>query len=242
MIDRQQARILGKEIAGLIQQGQNEQACHLIYPILNERISFSILEEIGKPIGAVAFPAGQQFLEWVASQKTEGGWVVIAAALRENLHGDFFTSFMLAYGYIIAANVWYAADIFGERVPGPALLIDFEQALLQLDPWRYDSNRWVRRTVGVAVHFWAKRARFIPDSYGEAGRLLEFLEPLFSEKDMDAVKGIGWGLKTLGRYYPEVTTNWLRQMVLVEQRPHRALMLRKALTFIPVEQKAEFDG
>ena len=237
MIDRQQARILGKEIAGLIVQDQSEQACRLIHPILGERISFSILEEIGKPSGALPFDAARHFLEWIASQRTEGGWVVIASVLRENLHGDYFIPFMVARGNIIAANVWYAADIFGERVPGPALLIDFEQALLQLDSWRYDSNRWVRRTVGVAVHFWAKRSRYIPDSCSEAGRLLKFLEPLFSEKDMDAVKGIGWGLKTLGRYYPQVTTDWLRQMVLVEQRPHRALMLRKALTYIPVDRE-----
>ena len=240
MINRQQARILGKEIAGLIQQGQNEQAFQVIYPVLSERISFSKLEEIGKPIGMVQFPGHQQFLERVASQKTEGGWVVIASALRENLHDDFFRPFMQAHGYSIAADVWYAADIFGERVPGPALLIDFERALQQLEPWRFDNNRWVRRTVGVAVHFWAKRSRFIPESHCEAGKLLEFLEPLFSENNMDAVKGIGWGLKTLGRYYPEILTSWLRQMVLVEQRPHRTLMLRKALTFIPIDQQTEF--
>ena len=224
-----------------IQQDQTELACQTIYPILDERISFSILEEIGKPIVAVSISAGQPFLEWVSEQKREGGWVVIASALREYLHGDFSKPFLLAKDTIIAANVWYAADIFGERVPGPALLIDFERALKQLDPWRYERDRWVRRTVGVAVHFWAKRSRFIPGSQHEAKRLLEFLEPLFSEKDMDAVKGVGWGLKTLGRYYPEITINWLRQMVQVEHRPYRALMLRKALTFIPNAQQAGFS-
>lgn len=28
---------------------------------------------------------------------------------------------------------------------------------------------------------------------------------------MDAVKGMGWGLKTLGRHYPDLVADWLGQ-------------------------------
>ncbi len=62
--------------------------------------------------------------------------------------------------------------------------------------------------------------------------LLDLLSPLFTERDGDAIKGVGWRLKTLGRYYPDIVSDWL-----VEQssRPHRELMLRKATIYLPSE-------
>jgi hypothetical protein len=105
-----------------------------------------------------------------------------------------------------------------------------------LAPWREDANRWVRRTVGVAVHFWAKRSR--GEHAAEAKGLLTFLEPMFEEWNMDAVKGVGWGLKTLGRHYPDLVADWLAQQLVHRQRRHRALMLRKALTYLSDEQRA----
>jgi hypothetical protein len=137
--------------------------------------------------------------------------------------------------------VWYATDILGERVPGPALVSNFEAALPLLAPWRQDANHWIRRTVGVAAHFWAKRARGAPEYIPQAQNLLAFLAPMFEERDVDAVKGVGWGLKTLGKYYPDVLTDWLAQQA-ADRRPHRALMLRKALTFLPPAQQARVLG
>jgi hypothetical protein len=64
------------------------------------------------------------------------------------------------------------------------------------------------------------------------------LEPLFEEWDMDAVKGVGWGLKTLGKQYPDLVADWLAQQVVPNRRRHRALMLRKALTYLSDEQCA----
>jgi hypothetical protein len=58
---------------------------------------------------------------------------------------------------------------------------------------------------------------------------------MFGEWDMDAIKGTGWGLKTLGRYYPDLTSEWLMRRVALQ--PYRALMLRKALTYLPPEQR-----
>lgn len=126
---------------------------------------------------------------------------------------------------------------FGRARPGPAMVADLAQALALLAPWREDANRWVRRTVGVAAHFWAKRARGAPYHIPYAQALLEFLAPMFQECDVDAIKGVGWGLKTLGKHYPELTADWLAQQVAQHQRP-RALMLRKALTYLPARQRA----
>ena len=135
---------------------------------------------------------------------------------------------------MIAADVWYGADILGERVPGPGLVTHFEVATLLLQPWRNHPNRWVRRAVGVAVHFWAKRSKGNPDLDTQAASLLNLLEPMFSEWEMDAVKGVGWGLKTLGRYYPELMVDWLPKQT---HRKHRAIILNKAMKFLSEEQK-----
>jgi hypothetical protein len=61
---------------------------------------------------------------------------------------------------------------------------------------------------------------------------------MFEEWDMIAVKGVGWGLKTMGRHYPDLVADWLAQRVVPGQRQHRALMLRKALTYLSDEQRA----
>ena len=53
---------------------------------------------------------------------------------------------------------------------------------------------------------------------------------------IDAAKGIAWGLKTVGRYYPDLVYDWLRKM---ENKglPRRALVPRKAMLYLPDEYK-----
>ena len=150
---------------------------------------------------------------------------------------DLPGAFARCRDYIVAGDVWYAADALGEQVPGPALVACFQPALELLAPWREDANAWVRRTVGVGVHYWAKRSRGTAERRPQAQVLLQLLEPMFGEWDVTAVKGVGWGLKTLGRHYPDLVTDWLAERRIGE-RPVRALMVRKALTYLSDEQRA----
>ena len=238
-----EARELGKRIAGLVQDGQIAQAYTLLSPVLAERTPFAMLRRIGEPVGAgpleKACPEydrrANTFLDRIAADKTEGGWVVIASVLEKQLDRDLAGAFARCREFIIAADVWYAADTLGEGVVGQALVVHFQPALDLLAPWREDTNPWVRRAVGTGVHFWAKRSRGAAEHAAQAEALLAFLEPMFEEWDMTAVKGVGWGLKTLGRHYPDLVADWLAQQV---GRPHRALMLRKALTYLSDKQRA----
>jgi hypothetical protein len=75
--------------------------------------------------------------------------------LRQRLSEDPVGAFSHCRAFIASADTWYGADIFGERVPGPALVADLSAHLPLLAPWRGDPSRWVRRTVGVAIHYWA---------------------------------------------------------------------------------------
>lgn len=235
----QEARELGKLISDLVEAGETDQAYGFLEPVLAERTPFAMLRRIGEPIGTGPLQEVNAFLCLIAADRTEGGWVIIASGLKGQLERDLPGTFARSRGYIIAADVWYGADILGEGAIGEALVAYFDGALEQLVPWRQDANPWVRRAVGVAAHFWAKRSRGAPEQAPSAGYLLAFLEPMFDEWDMRVVKGVGWGLKTLGRYYPEQVTMWLAQKVVPGQRRHRALMLRKALTYLSGEQRAQ---
>ncbi len=230
-----EATLLAERISALVQAGQIQSGYDLLAPVLAEKIPFPILERIGKTLGPGSPERVNEFMEHIAAHKSMGGWVVIGGALNVQLVDDLPGAFALAQDYIVAADVWYGTDILGERVPGPGLVTHFEGALNILSGWRDHNNRWVRRAIGVAVHFWAKRSKGNPDLDDRATSLLHLLEPLFSEWEMDAVKGVGWGLKTLGRYYPELVADWLPKQT---HRKHRAITLNKAMKFLTAEQRA----
>ena len=230
---KREAVELGNWVRSLLDLGDAERAFSLLQPLLQRRVPFPRLEEVGRAMALPELEMMDPFLERIAASRAEGGWVIIAAALQCYLDADLLAVFARTRAFIVLADVWYACDIFGERVPGPALLQDFDTALSLLAPWRNDSNVWIRRTVGVAVHHWAKRTRGTPECTDRAQVLLDFLEPLLEERETAALKGIGWGLKTMGRYYPEVLTHWLEEQLYRRGKRPRRLMVQKAITYLP---------
>ena len=229
-----EARKLGEHLADIIDDGNIEEAYDKLEPIVAKKTPFRILDLVGKAVGAGKKDSVDTFISHIASHKTMGGWVIIASALGEWLPDDMSAALIRCREITISADVWYATDILGERVPGPALVADFDQALALLGPWRNDENPWMRRMVGVAIHFWAKRSKDKPELISRVPDLLDFLEPTFEEWNIDAVKGIGWSLKTLGRYYPDITAPWLARQ---KDRPHRAIMMKKATTYFSEKHK-----
>ena len=236
-----EARELGHRIWELVLSGQVDPAIDCLQPVLAEAVPFRLLDIIGSPPAPANWGALVPFLEKIARIQAMGGWVIIGSALGAQIQQGLNESLALARHFIEWADVWYGVDSIGERVPGPTLLHDFSTSLAILAGWRDDENRWVRRATGVAIHFWAKRAHGSTASIPQAELLLEFLEPVFEERDRDAVKGIGWGLKTLGRYYPDPVTDWLVELVGRSQRYPRALLLRKAMTYLPESSKAKIS-
>jgi 3-methyladenine DNA glycosylase AlkD len=236
------ADVLAEHISSAFRSGQASQAYSLLEPILAKRTPFRTLDRIGERIGKNPFDVLNPFLDLISEVGTMGGWVIIGSALKIRLAQDLEETFERCRTMIINADAWFGADILGERVPGPALVTRFKPALKALAPWRQDPSRWVRRSVGVSVHFWAKRSRGSVDLIPRTEALLALLEPMFEERDIDAVKGIGWGLKTLGKYYPDSLAHWLNVQVLQRQRRHRRPMVTKALTYLPDNFKVEFHS
>lgn len=227
-----QAAGLGECIAALLDEQRVDQAYDLLAPVLGQRTPFRLLDRIGRALSTAQRAPLDKFLGCVAAGQTQGGWPVIGSALGQWLGDDPGGALARCRRYIGAADVWYGADILAERVPGPGLVARFDQTLALLARWREDDNRWVRRATGVAVHFWAKRSSAAPELAGRAETLLAFLEPVFEEKELDAAKGIGWGLKTLGRQYPAQVAAWLQAQLVGGGRQPRPIVLRKARTYL----------
>ena len=149
-----EARDHGVKIFELVASGRPKQAYALLAPILAKRTPFPKLGLIGEALGQAPIEAVNPFLAIIAEQKTEGGWVVIGKALAEQLGRDPTGALARCAHYITAGDIWYAADILAERVPGAALVTDFAPTLATLAPWRSDTNRWLRRALGVVGHYW----------------------------------------------------------------------------------------
>jgi len=236
-IKTKEARSLGAEIASLVEKGEIAGAYALLSPVLAERTKFDMLRLIGVPVGNGSLDPTNVFLERIAAEQSEGGWVVIASALEAQLDRDPFGAIDRAHKYIILGDIWYAADIMGEGVIGEALISDFSSTLDLISPWRVDTNRWIRRAIGISAHFWAKRSQGEEQFEPMAETMLDFLDPMFDEWEMDTVKGIGWGLKTLGRNYPNLMSEWLEVQTIQDNRRCRAIMLRKAATYLGDDQR-----
>ena len=232
-----QVRQLAEEIYNALQQDGIDPAWSILYPILSGRTPFRFLDMIGVRVGEANPNRLDPFLERIADTRLEGGWVVIASAFGPGYEHDPQDVLERCKSFIVFADVWYAADIFSERVPGPALVSDFDRALHFLSTWRVASNRWVRRSVGVAAHFWAKRSRGSPELVDQANALLAFMMPMFSEWEMDATKGVAWGLKTIGRNYPDLMTEWLVKKVLPAKPKYRSHMIHKATLYLSSDQR-----
>lgn len=218
---------LGREIGRFLERGQTARAFDVVAPLLQRRIHFAMLDRVAREFGQVALDNQDAFLEMLAQSETIGSWPLIGSALAGQLETDLRGALARERKLAVIGNVWYAADALGERTAGPGLVMYFDATCKHLVTWRDDENRWVRRSIGVGVHVWAKQTKGRePD---KAGQLLDLLEPLWGEQEMDAIKGVGWGLKTIGRYYPELMQEWLR---VQEGRPHRALILKKARTYL----------
>lgn len=177
-----EAQDLGRLIARQLIDDGSDKAFRRLWPALQRRIPFRSLDEIGRAIGAAEANVLLPFLDRIAETKAEAGWGVIASALGARLPEHAHTSFQCSRAYILLGDVWYAADIFGERVPGPALWTCFRTALPLAAAWRQDPNCWVRRSVGVAVHYWAKRSKGEAKLLPQAKALLDLLAPMFSER------------------------------------------------------------
>lgn len=234
---KNEAEELGRYIMYCLENDKEEDAFERLMPALQEKNSFQILDTIAQQFhGTISNDIDQyfRFFDYLSSRKEMGGYVIIAQAMIGALESDRALCFRKAKEYLIEGDEWYVCDIIGERVLGHALIYDTQKTLPFFKEYVVDENHWVRRSVGVAVHLFAKRCR---NSNETVPTLLHLLEPQLEEKDMRVIKGVGWGLKTVGRYYPEYLVDYMTKQVY--QKKISAVIIRKCLTYLPEPLKDE---
>lgn len=261
-MNRAETQKLAIECRDLLIAGDVAGALARLQPMVAGRTPFTLLDLAGRVVAEAAAinPAAFTALldglaatdaigacpDTLPQMRCIGAWPLIGSALAAAYPSGLSPSgrsvphalpraFAETRRYILQADVWHATDALGERVLGPALRADFDAALSLLADWRAEPSPWLRRAVGVAVHLYVKRERQRP---AQVARLLDLLAPLFAERDLAAIKGVGWGLKTIGQFYPDLLVPWLRQQ-LASKKPRR-LMVQKAVEYLPAESKAEF--
>lgn len=236
-----EARSFGKRVVEELSSQGVFAALELLNEILSERTPFRLLDLVGTELNSAARNKADELLQAITGRRSEGGWVVIASALRARLPLGVNEPLEAARRFIIQAGIWYGCDSIAERVPGQALVDQFQSSLAGLAAWRSDPDHWVRRAAGVAGHFWFKRAHGTSAYEGQARAMLDFYRPMLAEREYEAAKGVGWALKTAGRYYPQIAADWLEREWLVKNNPPAAVIRRKALRYLPADLKRNFQ-
>jgi len=214
-----------------------EGGCRAIDPLALGRTKFPILDRIGARLGHSSLDIADLLAAFdrMISRESIGYYVIVGSGLQQRLRGNMATCLRNAGEYIKLGGTWDRCDTIAERVWGAALVADFPEAHRFLEQAVKNEDRWIRRAVGVAVHFFAKRRR---DAADEMQQLLDLLGPVLTERNRDAAKGIGWGLKTIGRYQPKLLVTYLTAQIR-HAHPTK-LMIRKAITYLPASVKRRF--
>jgi 3-methyladenine DNA glycosylase AlkD len=228
------ADAVASKAEALIREGNLEKTCAILDPLAFGRTKFPILDRVGTRLGQAGLKetAFLEALDRMISRGSVGYYVIVGSALAQRLGSNMVTCLEKTAEYIIMAENWAKCDSIAERVWGKALVCNFPRAYKYLARIRDHDNRWIRRAVGVAVHYFAKRK---PTATAELRMLLVLLAPELGEREYDAIKGAGWGFKTIGKYQPQLLTKFLENHV---KRVHPTkLMLKKATTYLPARTK-----
>jgi 3-methyladenine DNA glycosylase AlkD len=204
---------------------------------LEAKVPFPLLGEIGKRLGTAGKDDPSRYFgvfdDIVATDKM-GGYVIVGQALAAFLETELEASIRKAAEIVAKGQKWYVCDIVGERVLGQALVAHFDSAFSVLERMTVLEDQGVRRSIGVAVHFFAKRK---PKDSEKMKQLLHLLAFLVDDKRVFVVKGVGWGLKTIGKHQPKLVEDYLKETL--ETKRISKLMLRKATTYLDEKIKEE---
>jgi hypothetical protein len=169
--------------------------------ILKKKIRFPVLEYIaGELYKAIPLSDQIAIADEIIKTAEIGSNVLAAIILQKRLEKHFEESFDKAAAYMIAGDKWYVCDIIGERVLGHALLTQPSQTIPRLAVLINHSDKWMVRSVGVAVHYAVKNG--LSENYSE--QMFQILLACSSATDFHTKKGIGWGAKTVAKFHPGI--------------------------------------
>lgn len=240
-ISNAEIKALAEKAVNLISADKDKEVVDTLRPLLDTKCPFLKLDLLGKETGGAGSSQPQKFFrsfDEIIDYNAMGGFVVVGQALICFLPDNFEKVMEKSRKYIIKGDVWYACDIIGERCLGQALIDYFDETLPWIAKFLKDENRWVKRSAGVAIHFFSKR---VLDEQEKTRKLLKLIEPYMEEKQVDVIKGIGWGLKTIGRHHPDILVEFLYKQIKLKKNIS-GLMMKKALTYIDEDKKLKIEN
>lgn len=213
-----------------------EEAFQLIKPVLDQKVWFPDLDSIGLNLGQKNLDRKADlftFLDKIVEYNAMGSYVIASKALIPFLEDSFEEVIEKTKEYIIKGDVWHVCDNTSERSLGQALVDYFDKTVPVLEKFLKSNDRWLQRAVGVAIHFFQKRRK---NDLKRSIVLLQLTEPYFEKQQRDVAKGIGWGMKTIGKHHPELLTEYLIKQLRSGRVPSK-IIIRKSLTYLPVSNK-----
>lgn len=240
-ISSEQIKSLAERVTTSILASHNMTAVETLRSILDGECPFQRLDLLGRRIGEATsnFPKKLMYaLDRIIDYNAMGGFVIVGQALISLLRNNFAEAMGKSREYIVKGDKWYVTDIIGERNIGQALVDYFDETLPWLRKFLDDENRWVKRSAGVAIHFFTKR---VPNQPEKTRELLNLVGPHIEEKQVDVVKGIGWGLKTIGKHHPDLLVQFLEKQFEAKKKISR-LMIRKATTYLKKDKRKVIES
>jgi 3-methyladenine DNA glycosylase AlkD len=241
IISREEINTITGQVKKSTLEGDHKAVIATLKTILDGECPFQKLDLLGRQIGEAASGSpGRlvQTLDRIIDYNAMGGFVIVGQALISLLGNDFDQVMEKSREYIAKGDKWYVTDIIGERSIGQALVDHFDRTIPWLSRFLDDENRWVKRSAGVAIHFFSKR---VVNEPGKTRRLLDLIEPHIEEKQVDVVKGIGWGLKTIGKHHPDILVQFLPNQFKAKRKISRH-MIRKATTYLNKDKRKVIES
>ncbi len=228
-ISSQRAAELALECSAHLAQDNMAGFWSCLQPVLESKLSDESLALFGEILGEQAAKDPERYFrafdEMIAKQST-GCYVIVGKALTRMLETHFERCCDRARDYIAQGQSYETADFVGQSVLGEALVKYFDQTVVVLKSLSHDESRWVRRAVGAAVQFFSEEVR----DADQTARLLELTLPLMGSEDDVVLKGVGWGLKTVGRYHPELLERFLKTHI--GRRDISAAVVKHAVAYL----------
>lgn len=169
--------------------------------LLKKKIRFPLLEFAAKLLSQF-IPYGNQIkiTNKIIELHTIGGNVLVGIILQQRLKTNFAESHKKAIEYIVKEDLWYVCDIIGERVIGYSLLNYPEETIQLLKLYAKHSDKWIVRTIGVATHYAVKNGL----KKASVEKVFIILLSCSNTTEFHTKKGIGWGVKTISKFHPEI--------------------------------------
>lgn len=183
----------------------------------NYALVFEQLEQV--VASKIKFPSLERlavFLhEWLPQDSTQvviqkvigmdqiGSYPFCGKLIQLEMAKGLLPAFRLAAKSIHEGDVWYACDTISERVYGVGLLDYWDDAYPLLEKLLKSNNKWDRRGVGVATHLAVKWGL----DREKSAILLRLALSRKHATNHEEKTGIGWGMKTLAKFHPELFVN-----------------------------------